>query len=246
MIFREDIMNKRKVAIVTGASSGIGRAVAVKLLKNDWKVAGVYFSNEKAASELEKKYKNLLMIKADVANKTEVKKAVNETIKKFGGVDCLVNIAGIDIFGEVENYSEENWDRMFAVNVKSVFLFSKYTIPYLKKSPDPVIVNISSRLGTVEQAEANYAPYSACKAAVIVFSKALSRELLDTKIRVNVLIPTPTKTDLLDKVYTKIEQKELQKSGKLGKPEEAAELIWKLIQDKTANGKILIDKRVYI
>lgn len=239
-------MNKRKVAIVTGASRGIGRAVAVKLLKNDWKVAGVYFSNEKAASELEKKYNNLLMIKADVAKEAEVKRAVNETIKKFGGVNCLVNIAGIDIFGEVENYSEENWDRMFAVNVKSVFLFSKYTIPYLKKSPDPVIVNISSRLGTVEYAEAKYTIYSACKAAVIIFSKALSRELLDTKIRVNVFIPTPTKTDLLDIVYTKIEQQELQKKGKLGRPEEAAELIWKLIQDKTANGKILIDKRVYI
>ncbi|OGG03074.1 hypothetical protein A2W14_05205 [Candidatus Gottesmanbacteria bacterium RBG_16_37_8] len=239
-------MDYRKTAIVTGASRGIGKAVAVKLLENDWNVAGVYYANEKTASELERKYNNLLMIKADVAREDEVIRAVGRTVKKFGNLDCVVNIAGIDIFGEVEDYNPDNWDRMFAVNVKSVFLFSKYTIPYLKKSTDPVIINISSRLGTVEYAEAKFTVYSACKAAVIIFSKALSRELSHTKIRVNVFIPTPTKTDLLDEVYTKVEQEELQKIGKLGKPEEAAELVWELIQDGRANGKILYDKRVFL
>ena len=238
--------DNKKVAIVTGATRGIGRAVTVKLLDNNWNVVGVYLANEQKASGLERKYNNLLMIKADVGKEDEVKKAVNQTVQKFGGIDCVVNIAGIDIFGEVEKYKTENWDRMFAVNVKSGFLFCKYAIGYLKKSEDPVIVNISSRLGTVEYAEANYASYSACKAAVIVFSKALSRELAKTKIRVNVLIPTSTKTDLLDQVYTKDEQEELTRKGKLGKPEEAAELVWELIQDRQANGVIRYDKRVFL
>lgn len=235
-----------KVAIVTGATRGIGRAVSLKLLENDWNVAGIYFSKDSIASAFARKYNNLLMIKADLANEDEVKRAVNQTIAKFGTIDCVVNIAGFDISGGVENYNSNNWDRMFDVNVKSVFLFSKYAIPYLKKSSNPVIINIASRLGTVEYAEAKFSVYSACKAAVIVFSKALSRELSDTTIRVNVIIPTPTKTDLLDKVYSKEEQRELKKKGKLGKPEEVAELIWELILDKSANGKILYDKRVFL
>lgn len=233
-----------KTAIVTGATRGIGRAIAIKLAGLGCEVVGVYKSKGNLASELEKRYKNIYTIKADVGKEKEVKKVIERTIKKFNSLDILVNNAGIDIFGEIKDYRTEDWDEMINVNLKSVFLFSRESIPYLSQSENPVIINISSRIGYPEFTEPKFVVYGAVKAGVANFTVGLSKELANTGIRVNAVIPTPTKTDLFDEVFTPEEEEILKRKGKLGKPEEVADLVLQLIKDKTANGKILADKRV--
>ena len=236
----------KKAAIVTGATRGIGKAIAIRLACLDYQVVGVYKSSDKLAKDLEKQYKNISTIKANIADEEDVLKVIKKTVDEFGQIDVVVNNVGIDLFGEIETYDTKKWDIMVNTNLKSIFLFSKYSITYLKKSENPVIINISSRIGFPEFTESKFVVYGMVKAGVTNFSIGLSKELASFGIRVNVVIPTPTKTDLFDEVFTKEEEKELIKKNKLGKPNEVADLVLQLINDKSANGKILIDKRVYL
>ncbi len=236
----------KKIAIVTGASRGIGKATAIKLMKLNYKVFGVFKENDEMASELEKQFSNLTMIKGDVGKENDVKKIIETVIIESKKIDLVINNTGINLFGEIEKFEAENWNKMIDTNLKSVFLFSKYSIPYLKKSDDGMIINVSSRIGFPEFVESEFVVYGITKAAINYFTVALSKELENTGIRVNAVIPTPTKTDSFDKVFTKEDEEFLKNKGKLGKPEEAADLVIKLIDDKKANGKILTDKRVYL
>jgi len=237
-------MNKMKFAIVTGASRGIGKATAIKLSKLGFQVVGVYKSSSKLAKQLEKNHSGILMVKSDAGKEKQVLKAINVVRRNFGRLDVLVNNAGIDIDGKIAGYSARDFDRMVATNLKAAVFFSKHSIPLLKKSQNPVIVNVSSRLGFHEFTEPEYVIYGCLKAALSNFTIGLSKELKPERIRVNAIIPTPTKTDLFDHGFTPEDEKELARKGKLGTPDEAAGLIIKLILDKKANGKILIDKRV--
>lgn len=236
----------KKVAIVSGATRGIGRATAIKLLELNYEVVGIFNSNDEMASKLIQKYPKLMMIKGDVGKEKDVLNIIKTVIDKYERLDVVVNNAGIDLYGNIDKYETKDWNRMFDVNLKSVFLFSKYSIPFLKKSDNPIIINISSRIGTAEYSEPEFVVYGTTKAAVSYFTQALSKELESTKIRVNAVIPTPTKTDMFDEVFTKEDEGILKNKGKLGKPEEVADLIVELIQDKKTNGKILTDKRVYL
>jgi 3-oxoacyl-[acyl-carrier protein] reductase len=235
---------KGNVAIVTGATRGIGKATAEMLAGFGCTVIAVYHTREDLAKKLPLINKQIFPIKADVCSEKEIKDVITFSTDKFHGIDILVNNAGIDIFGEIEQYRSSDWDTMIDTNVKSIFLFSKYSIPYLKKSKNPVIVNTASRIGYSEYTEQKFVVYGVTKAGVINFTSGLSKELLPYNIRVNAVIPTPTKTDLFDEVFTPEEEKELRKKGKLGMPEDTAKLIVELITDKSANGKILFDKRV--
>jgi len=237
-------MVKDKVVIVTGASRGVGKAITIKLIKLGYKVIGVYYSHDDLASELEKQYLNLTMIKGDVADENFVLKIIKMAHKKYQKIDAVINNVGIDLYGKVEEYKTESWNKMINTNLKSVFLFSKYSIPLLKKSDNPVIINISSRIGFPDYCEPKFIVYGTTKAAINYFTVALAKELEETKIRVNAIIPTPTKTDLFDEVFTKKDEDFLKNKGKLGQPFEVAEMVTKLIYNKKANGKILIDKRV--
>ena len=235
-----------KTAIVTGATRGIGRAIAVKLSELGYNVLGLYRNSVVIADELSKKYKKIFYHRTDVSKEKEVKNTLELAINKFGQIDVLVNNAGIDLFGEIEKYSSKDFNEMIGVNLKSIFLLSKYSIPYLKKSNNPVIINISSRIGFPEFTEEKFVIYGMVKAGVTSFAVGLSKELKKSGIRVNVVIPTPTKTDLFDEVFTPEEETMLKNKGKLGKPEYAANLVIELIKDRSANGKILVDKRVYL
>lgn len=239
-------MNQEKIAIVTGASRGIGKAITVKLIQLNYQVIGIYYSHDDLASELEKQYPQLTMIKGNVSDENFVSKTISKISKKYQRLDVVVNNVGIDLFGKIENYKTENWDTMMNTNLKSAFLFSKYSISLLKKSDNPVIINISSRIGFPEFSEPEFIVYGITKSALNYFTIALSKELEETNIRVNAVIPTPTKTDLFDEVFTKEDEDFLKNKGKLGKPEEVAELVAELILDKKLTGKILIDKRVNI
>jgi 3-oxoacyl-[acyl-carrier protein] reductase len=237
-------MNKDKVAIVTGASRGIGKAITIKLMQLGYNVIGIYRSHDDLASKLKKQYPKLTMIKGDVADEKFVLKVIDTANQKYQRIDAVVNNVGINLFGKIENYKTENWDKMINTNLKSAFLFSKYSIDYLKKSDNPVIINISSRIGFPEFSEPEFIVYGITKSALNYFTVALSKELKETNIRVNAVIPTPTKTDLFDEVFTKEDEDFLKNKDKLGKPEDVADLVTELIQDKKSNGKILVDKRV--
>lgn len=235
-----------KIALVTGATRGIGKAITIKLSELGYNVFGLYKNNVEIANELSKKYKKIFYHRIDVSKEDKVKKVLDLIVNKFGQIDVLVNNAGIDLFGEIEKYSSKNFNEMVDVNLKSIFYLSKYSIPHLKKSNNPVIINISSRMGFPEFTEEKFVVYGMVKAGVTSFAVGLSKELKKDKIRVNVVIPTPTKTDLFDEVFTPEEEKMLKNKGKLGRPEDVADLVIDLIEDRSANGKILVDKRVYL
>jgi NAD(P)-dependent dehydrogenase (short-subunit alcohol dehydrogenase family) len=131
----------------------------------------------------------------DVASEEHVRSAVQSVADTFGGIDCVVNNAGINIVKGIEESSAEEWDRIMAVNVKSIFLVTKYSLPYLKKSTLPSVVNIGSVSSFVGQA--NTPAYVASKGAVAMLSKSLALDLARYGIRVNCVCPGITDTPML-------------------------------------------------
>lgn len=236
---------KNKTAIVTGASRGIGRTITEKLLKSDYNVLGVYEKRSDKAEELEKKYPNIKMIKADIEKSKNAKLIVNTATKEFGGINVLINNAGIFLGGFIKKFSLKDWNRIIGVNLTSKFLLCKYALPYLEKSRNGVIINISSRFGLHEYNQPYCIAYGVTNAGINNFTVGLAREL-EGKVRVNAVIPTVTNTDRFKNSFNKEEQEEIKKTGKLGTPEEAADSVIELINDESKNGEIIVDKRVYI
>ncbi len=184
------------------------------------------------------------MLKVDVGVDAEVAQATKHLAKHYGRIDLLINNAGIDIPGKIEDYPQQSWDQMVATDLTSVFLLSKYTIPHLKLADNACIINISSRIGISEYTEPEFVAYGAVKAAVNNFTVGLSKELEQYKIRVNTIIPVPTKTDLFDAVFTTEDEAWLKERGKLGAPEDVADLVLQIIDDSSVNGQLVFDKRV--
>lgn len=236
---------KNKIAIVTGASRGIGAAISIKLASEGFRVVGVYEKNKEKADEVEKTNSNIEMIKADVGNEEEIKKVIDYVIKKYRQIDVVINNAGINIWGPIEKFELKDWNRMLAVNLTAKYLFSKYSIPYLRRTKG-VIINISSRGGLNEYVFSEFVSYCVTNAGINNFTKALAKELKNEGIRVNAVIPTVTDTDRFKNAFTSDEQEEVKKAGKLGTPEEVAEHVYSLIEYETKTGEILIDKRVFI
>lgn len=237
----------KRIVIITGASRGIGRATAIKFVKQGDFVVGVYEKREDKANELEKQFPDSIsMVKVDVSKESEIKDLVNTVIEKHGRIDIVVNNAGIAICSTVEESKTEDWNKVIAVNLTAKYLLSKYALPYLKKSEDGVIVNLSSRGGLNEFVFSEFVSYCVSNAGTNNFTVALAKELKATAVRVNAVIPTVTDTDRFKNAFNESEQAEVRKAGKLGTPEEVADLILSLVNDKTKTGEILIDKRVYI
>jgi 3-oxoacyl-[acyl-carrier protein] reductase len=234
-------MNK-PLAIVTGASRGIGKAIAVRLITKGYDVVGFYKSNDAAAQVLTGQ--GIDMQKVDVGSDTEVAQAIERVVKRYQRIDLLVNNAGIDIPGKVESYPLEAWERMVATDITSVYLLSKYAIPHLKGVENACIINISSRIGIGEYTEPEFVIYGAVKAAVNNLTVGLSKELDPYKIRVNAVIPAPTKTDLFDEVFTAEDEAGFKARGKLGTPEDVTTLVLQIIDDKSLNGQLVFDHRV--
>jgi len=236
----------KKVAIVTGASRGIGRAITIKLTKLGCNIIGVYEKRDDKSQDLEKKYPNVKMIKADIGKSSNCKKIIDFAVKKFGGIDILINNAGIFLGGDIVDFSLKDWNRILNVNLTSNFLFCKFAIPYLEKSGNGVIVNISSRFGIDEYTLPWCNAYGVTNAGINNLTVGLSKELEPKGIRVNAVIPTVTDTDRFRNAFTKEEQEEIINKGKLGTSDEVAAIVLNLIKDKKKNGEIVIDKRVLI
>lgn len=191
------------VAIVTGGASGIGFATVQLLVENGAMVLVV--DRDKAqlthAMELleDDSAEHSVGWLADVADVTSVKETVVEARRRFGRIDILVNNAGINPVGTVIESTPEEWDRVFAVNVRSVYLLSRLIIPIMREQGGGQIVNTASEVGLV--GAVGFAAYSASKAAVINLTKSMAIDHAAEGIRVNCVCPGPIETPLLQRFY---------------------------------------------
>ncbi len=189
---------KDKVALITGAASGIGRASALLFAQEGAAVAIVDIhegSGQAAVTEIESLGGRAIFIKGDVTNADDCQAAVSKTLTAYGGVDILFNNAGIIRRTNILNTREADWDLVMAVNVKSVFLMSKCTIPHMMAAGGGVIINTSSGWGL--KGGANAVSYCASKGAVTNMTRAMAIDLGPFNIRVNALCPGDTDTPML-------------------------------------------------
>ena len=229
---------ENKVAMVTGAGSGIGAAMARRFAEEGAKVV-VGDLNEEAAREvaaaIEKAGGTAAAVKQDVGDPKSVEQSVEFAIQKFGRLDVAVNNAGISgDLAPTADYSLEGWDKVIAVNLSSVFYGMKYQIPAMQRSGGGSIVNIASILGSV--GSANSAGYNAAKHGVVGLTKTAALEYSKDGVRVNAIGPGYIDTPLLEaldrEVYDGLVG--LHPIGRLGKAEEVAELALFLASDKAS------------
>ena len=189
---------KDKVAIVTGGSRGIGRAISLRLAEEGAQVAIADILENEAAqvvAEITKNGGRALMVKTDVTNLDQVRACVQTVTETWGQVDILVNNAGWDKLEPFVNSKPETWEKVMAINLKGPISFCHAVLPQMIARKAGKIISISSDAGRV--GSTGEAVYSACKAGIIGFSKTLARELARAKINVNVVCPGPTETPLL-------------------------------------------------
>jgi 3-oxoacyl-[acyl-carrier protein] reductase len=228
-----------KVALVTGAGSGIGRATAIALARNGSAVVVNYHQNDLGAAEtveeIQAMRRNAAAVQADVTKRNEVARLISETIDNFGRLDILVNNAGSIVkLMRIEDCTDEVWDSVMDVNLKSVFLCSQAVIPYFKDQNSGRIINISS-LAAQLGGRGGSLPYAAAKAAVNTFTKGLANELGAYRVTVNAVAPgiimTPFHDQFShpDRLQEVINATPLQRAGS---PEEVAELIAFLASDE--------------
>jgi NADP-dependent 3-hydroxy acid dehydrogenase YdfG len=183
-------MLKDQVAIVTGASRGIGKEIALKLANEGAKLTLVGSSTDvlQSAKDLNNQgYTNVIGVQADVANEEDMNRVVKSTLDQYGQIDILVNNAGIGFFKLTEEVSLEDWKKMFEVNVQGVFLGAKVVLPHMKERKSGTIITISSDVG--RYTIPNGAAYTASKYAVQGFSGALAQEVREYGIRVGTVNP---------------------------------------------------------
>ena len=181
---------KDKTALVTGASSGLGRATAFELARAGMDVALVARSAEElqsAKEEVSKRDRRALSLPTDLANEQETSATIERTVEEFGRIDVLVNAAGTDAPGAVEELAVEGWDRTLAVNLRAPFLLSKAAFPHMREAGGGTIVNVSSVAG--KKGWANASAYCASKFGLTGFTQALAGEGKEHRIRVILLYP---------------------------------------------------------
>jgi 3-oxoacyl-[acyl-carrier protein] reductase len=195
-----------KVAIVTGGGSGMGRAICRLFAAEGARVVVADLNLEAARATASECASETVAYEVNVAHDGQVKGLVEHTIERFGRVDILVNCAGVPMpFTPVEEVTEEQWDRIFDVNTKSIFLTAKHVVPHMKQNGRGAILNICSIAGV--RARPGLNAYCASKGAAIMLTKALALELAPYRIRVNGINPGPAETPMLSKFMTGDEEK---------------------------------------
>ena len=234
-----------KTVIVTGASRGIGACIAKEFAKNGYNVVLNYFKSEEKAKEVSKEIESLgarvLLSKADVSDPAQVQAMVEEAIKVFGNVDVLVNNAGISISGLLIDMTNEQIQNLVSTNLVSQIVCAREVAKHMIGHQSGRIVNVSSIWGVV--GGSNETVYSATKAGIIGFTKALAKELGLSNITVNAVAPGAIETDMM-KCYdaeTKNQIAEETTFGRIGKPEEIAKAVLFLASDDASyiTGQVL-------
>ncbi|HVM87522.1 MAG TPA: 3-oxoacyl-[acyl-carrier-protein] reductase [Puia sp.] len=189
---------ENKIAIVTGASRGIGEAIALKLAEHGASIAFTYLSSEEKAKALEEKLSGFGVkakaYKSNAAVYAECETFVNDVVKEFGTVDVCVNNAGISKDNLLLRLTPEQWDEVININLKSVYNVTKQVIRPMMKARKGSIVNMSSIIGI--KGNAGQSSYAASKAGIIGFTKSMAQELGSRNIRCNAIAPGFIETDM--------------------------------------------------
>ncbi|WP_285241580.1 SDR family oxidoreductase [Pseudarthrobacter sp. MEB009] len=236
-----------QTVIVTGAGSGIGRAAALRFADLGANVV-IADKNEAAAREVaDEAGAKALAVTVDVSDSASVRSMIKTVVDNFGGIDVLCNNAGFGFPGNVLEIDEENWDRLMSVNLKGVYLCSKYAIPELAKTGDGRIVNTSSYTANVGIRDR--AAYVASKGGVSALTRAMALDHVDQGIRVNAVAPGTINSPYFDKMIAEsAEPQELVDSlngrspmHRMGRPEEVAEaIVWLAAKESSfATGSVL-------
>lgn len=229
-------MKTEKTVLVTGASRGIGSDIARQFARSGYNVAINYNVNQTAAHnilrELSQEQCRVMAVKADVSDSEQVHRMIQDVNGHFGDIDILVNNAGIAAQKLFTDITDDEWDRMFNVNVKGMFLCSKAVLPNMIKNKWGKIINISSVWGiTGASCEVHY---SAAKAAVIGMTRALAKELGPSNIQVNCVAPGVIDTDMNSELdeETIDDLKDQTPLGVIGTGQDIAETVFFLASDK--------------
>jgi len=233
-----------KVALVTGAAQGIGRAVGLLLARNGADIVVSDINLEKAeetAKEITAIGPKAMAVKVDVSNLSDVERMVEAIIEKLAKIDILVNNAGITRDKLILRMTEEDWDAVLGVNLKGTFNCTKTVIRHMAKQRSGKIVNIASVVG--EMGNAGQANYSASKAGVIGLTKTIAREYAQRGINVNAIAPGYIETPMTDALPEKAKEelKKLIPMERLGKPEDVAEAVLFLVCEESTyiTGQVL-------
>ncbi|MDC3041327.1 3-oxoacyl-[acyl-carrier-protein] reductase [Prochlorococcus sp. AH-736-B08] len=225
-----------KVALITGASRGIGKEIALELSRLGAEVFINYSSSDKKAEEVVNSIKNLggkaHKLKFDVSKEDSVSKAFEEIIKINGSIDILINNAGITRDGLLMRMKSEQWDEVLNTNLKGVFLCTKYASKFMMKKRSGSIVNISSVVGII--GNPGQANYSAAKAGVIGFTKTCAKEFASRGINVNAIAPGFIETEMTEKLNTE-EILKVIPLGKLGSCTQIADLVSFLVSSNAGS-----------
>ena len=240
----ENNQDQSKYGIITGASRGIGRSIAIKSADNGVNLALCCQNNIDAlntlASDLREKYGITVMtFQADVGDPSAVQSMADQILQSFPHIDYMVNNAGISIIGLITDMSVEDWNRMVSVNLSSLFYMTKAIVPSMIHQKNGSILNISSMWGTAG-ASCEVA-YSATKGGVNLFTKALARELAPSGIRVNAVAPGCVDTDM-NAGFSEEEKRDLCDEiplGRFASPDEIADAAWALMNLSYVTGQIL-------
>ncbi len=226
-----------KVALVTGGSRGIGKEIAIGLAKDGYDLVITYNSSIESANQAIEEIKSLgqkgIAVKADVSIKEEVDSLFSIIADEFGSVDIVINNAGITKDNLLMRMSEDDWDQVMDVNLKSVYLTTKAAIKGMMKKRYGKIINISSVVGVM--GNAGQGNYSASKAGIIGFTKSMAKELSSRGIRVNAIAPGFIKTEMTEKLSDNVKEMMLSgiPLGYFAEPKDVSNLVNFLASDKS-------------
>ena len=223
-----------KVAIVTGASRGVGRAICIAFAKEGATIVLAARSIQKlreTAEEVREAGAKAEIVITDLTREEAIKNLMKVANEKFGRLDILVNNAGVTVSAELEHTTTADWDRLFAVNARAPFILCRESLPLLKKAPRAYIVNIVSVVGV--KCYALQSAYTASKHALRGMTKSLAEELRDSNVRVHSICPGGIDTDMIGQIRPDIKKDDLMR------PEEIAELVVYLVTHK---GNAVIDE----
>lgn len=238
---------KNKVALITGSSRGIGRATALLFAKEGAKIIVNYLKSKKEAADVVNKIKKIgsdsIVIRCDVSDEKEVNEMVNESIKRFGRIDILINNAGIVVPKSLSELTYYDWEKTLRINLIGVFLCSQAVAPYMLKQKYGKIINVSSIRGLEHCGRPGVFDYNASKAGVINFTKTLAKELAPF-VNVNSVAPGYVETDINKKMNPIRREKEIEKIylKRFANPEEIANAILFLASDDASyiTGQVLV------